>query len=144
MKKAIRVICVFLVVSVLMGVPVCVSANENQRASAYFSVYYLYLEKTSGNHFGIYYDVTGTGIMQEIGVKEIVLYRSQDGVDWEVSCTYRSTIHTNMICKNTGTHDGSFIYCGSAGYRYQAAITIYAKNSNGSATRTVYTNILYL
>lgn len=144
MKRITSCICLMLVMGIILAAPVCAMTNENQRASSFFRTYLLYLEKTSGNHFGIYYDVTGTGTMQEIGVEEIVLYRSQDGVNWETACTYKSSIHTNMICTNTVTHDGYFIYCGTAGYRYQAEIKLYAKDSRGSATLTVYTNVLYL
>lgn len=145
MRPFVKSICALLALAILLALPVHASAGDNQRASIFFRTYAAYLEKTTTNHFTINYDVTGTEKMDEIGVSEIVLYRSLDETNWEVACTYKSSVHTSMICENTGTHDGYFLYCGTLGYYYQAKVTLYAKKTGvGTGYYYVYTNIIQL
>ena len=144
MKKFIRLICMLLVFSVFLAVPVYAQTATESRGSAFFASYGTDLYKTSSTSFQIWFDVdANAATMQELGASEIVVYRSADKQSWARMTTYRSSIYSQMIAYNTGSHIDYVTY-GSAtsGYYYRACITFYAKNSTGIGERDVYTEII--
>ena len=144
MKKALRFICILLVVSVFLTIPAYAKTVAETRGSAFFASYGTDLYKTSSTSFEIWFDVVANAsTMQELGVSEIILYRSADRQSWSEIKLYQKGVYPQMIAYNTTTHGGYVPYnFATSGYYYRAYITFYAKNSTGIGERDVYTEIL--
>ena len=145
MKKLVRVISMLLVCGLLFVVPAQAASAVEPRASAFFSSYGTDLYKTSSSSFQIWFDVVanaGTS-MQEIGVSEIVVYRSADQQSWTKTRTYTMGNYSQMVAYNTQSHIDYVTYnYATSGYYYTARVTFYAKNSTGIGERDVYTEII--
>ena len=144
MKKLVRVICVLLVCSLLFAVPAQAASVAEPRASAFFSSYGTDLYKASSTSFEIWFDVdANASTMQELGVTEIIVYRSANQQSWTKMKTYTVDDYPEMVDYNTGSYAGYVTYnYATTGYYYTAYITFYAKNSTGIGERYVYTEIL--
>lgn len=138
MRKLVRGISICLVICMIMAVPVCVSAADNQRASLFFMAHQVYILKTGGYGYQACYDVTGTGTMQEIGAKSLSVQRSEDGENWTTIRTYTSDTYPEMIAENTVTHDGEFSRLAAPGHYFRLKVVLWAKDSRGTGEMTVY------
>ena len=145
MKKTTRFVCMILVFALFIAIPAHTVDAADQRGSAFFAAYDTDLEKTGTKSFRIWFEVdanAGTN-MQQLGVSEIVVYRSADKQSWTRMTTYRKSIYPQMIAYNTIAHAGYLTYANATpGYYYRAYIWFYAKNSTGIAERDVYTEII--
>lgn len=127
MRRISQVICLLLIFSCIL--PICALANA--KASDYFEFDECFLNKVSSTEFDICFDVTGTGIMQEIGTSVITVQRSSDESNWTDLYTYRKADYPQMICANTAFHGTSLSYnSASPGYYYRAHVIFYAKKSD--------------
>ena len=144
MKKS-RIICVLLVMSLLLALPVSAESEEQTRASRFFISHDCFLTRVDSSTFRICFDVLGTGTMYEIGVSSIEVDRSADGENWSLMRTYDAEDYPQMLCENTGTHDGYITYrYANPGYYYRAYITFYARNSSGTGKLFRYTAVMQL
>lgn len=148
MKKFLRSICVVLIFSLLLTIPAYADTQKdtgsNTRASKFFSSYSYNLGKVSATTFEISFNVIANAAqMQEIGVSEIVVYRSIDQENWVWVKTYTPEDYPVMMATDTYFHGGYVTYRNAmpSGY-YTANITFYAKNSLGIGKRDVYTQIV--
>ena len=145
MKKFTRFICWILAISSLMTLSVLAQTGVESRASDFFAAHDTYLEKISENRFKIWFDVTGTDIMQILGVCEIEVDRSPDGANWELIATYEKAFYPAMVASNTCSHASYITYSNATpGYYYRAYVTFYAKNSTGTGKRFRYTATLQM
>lgn len=148
MRKYIRMICVVLVVCLVFAFPVSAESGSQSRASLYFAAHDCYLYKIDSSTFEIWFDVTATASalpLQVLGVSSVEVDRSPDGVNWSLIRTYDAEDYPQMLCENTGTHDGYITYrYATPGYYYRAYITFYAKNSSGSGKLYRYTATLQM
>lgn len=145
MKKIIRITCAFLAICLLLAFPAFAESESHTRASLFFTAHDCYLYKVDSSTFEIWFDVTATGMMQELGVCSIEVERSADGVNWSSMRTYDSDDYSQMICENTSTHEGCITYrYATPGHYYRAYITFYAKNSSGTGKRQRYTATLQM
>lgn len=144
MKKIIRLICMLLIISVFLTTTAYAQTVAASRGSAFFASYGTDLYKTSSTSFQIWFDVVANAsTMQELGVSEIVLYRSADKQSWASIKLYQKGVYPQMIAYNTGVHTDYVTYnFATSGYYYRAYITFYAKNSTGIGERDVYTEII--
>lgn len=144
MRKLIRFVCTILAFSLLLAVPAQAETVIGPRGSAFFSSYSTDLYKTSSTSFQIWFDVTSNvDTMDELGVSEIVLYRSANQQSWSRIKMYSMSAYAVMVEEDTTYHAGHVDYnFATTGYYYRARITFYAKNSTGIGERDVYTEIL--
>lgn len=144
MKKLTRFVCMILVCSLLLAVPAQAATVVEPRGSAFFSAYGTDLYKASTTSFEIWFDVdANASTMQELGVTEIIVYRSTDQQTWRKMKTYTPDEYPEMLDYNTGSYAGYVTYnYATTGCYYTAYITFYAKNSTGIGERYVYTEIL--
>lgn len=141
MKRFIKCICLVLSLALLLAVP---AQAAEARSSSFFTRSAVYLYETSSTTFQAWFDVTGTGIMDKIGAKEIKIQRSSDNENWTTMATYSMDNYSSLICENTSTHSACVTYTGSKGYYYRAYIKLYAKNETGTATWSRYTSSIYI
>lgn len=145
MKNTIRCICLILILSFLMAVPVSAQTEMETRASMFFSAHNTFLYKVNENRFKIWYDVTAVRTMDKLGVCEIQVGRSSDDVNWELMATYDKTFYPAMVASNTVSHTGYVTYYSATpGYYYKAYVTFYAKDSRGTGKLSRYTAVLQM
>lgn len=148
MKKITCLLLVIICLSMSIISPVSaagIGTTVEPMASSYFAVHSVSLQKTSSTSFRVWFDVTAVGMMDELGVSEIEVQRSSDGVTWTKMRRYFPSHYSQMICENTCSHVDYVEYNdGIQSYYYRAYITLYAKNSSGSATRYRYTEVIRL
>lgn len=141
MKRFTQLVSLILVLALVLAVPAYAAES---RASAYFFKSSVYLWPTTGNTFEAWFEVTGTGMMEQIGASFIKIQRSSDDENWSTVATYSKEYYSNLIDRNTGSHSDYITYTGTSGYYYRAYIELYAKNSTGSGYMDRYTTSIYL
>lgn len=144
MKKLTRFVAMVLMLSLVLAIPAYAESTIDPRGSAFFGSYGTDLYKASSTSFEIWFDVdANAATMQELGVSEIVVYRSADQQSWTRMKTYTPTNYPDMLDYNTGSYAGYVTYnYATLGYYYRARVTFYAKNSTGIGERDVYTEII--
>ena len=140
MKLTARIICVLLVVSLLLAVPVLATENSS-RASAFFVSTCTYLYEVDGNEFGVWFEVTAKYKMDELGVSCIKIQRSSNQSSWTTVKTCYPSSYEQMISTNTAIHADGVTYTGTSGYYYRAKVTYYAKSGNSIGEYTTYSDI---
>lgn len=144
MKRFVQIICFMLVFLTVMSTTAFAAETPDPRASNYFGASSVYFWHVSGNSYQIWFDVTAVGTMKELGVSEIVVERSTDEVNWETVRTYYKSSYPQMIDTNSTRHASYVPFTATTGYSYRAVVTLYAKNSSGTAEMTEDTEILDL
>ena len=147
MKRYIRLLCIALVCGLFVSLPAQAAESTEivePRESAYFSLHSVLLTKTSATAFTVWFEVLANAqIMDEIGAREIRVYRSPDGETWSKVRTYNKENFPTMIDYNTGYHMASVNYTAAwEGYYYRATIILYAKTGNNIGERVRYTDIV--
>lgn len=144
MKRFIRSTSLVLAILMILVTPAFAAEESAPRASSYFVSASVYLHKTSATSFEAWFDVTGTHTMQKLGARSIKIQRSADGSNWETLRTYSMDSYSQLIGQNVFIHANCISYTGTPTYYYRAYITLYAKDSSGSAEWNLYTDPLKL
>lgn len=140
MKKFIQFICVILIFALVLPMTAFATEASTRRASEFFWTDSCYLQEMSSTEFRVWFDVTGTDIMDEIGTSVIIVQRSSDGSSWTDVKTYTKESYSQMVAYNTVQHSDYVTYSSAkSGYSYRACVKFYAKNSSGSAGLYRYT-----
>lgn len=84
----------------------------------------------------------GTGTMDEIGIKSIIIYEQQSDGYYDPVHTYTRYNTSGMISYNNYEHFKSVTYQGTVGTKYYAEIGFYAKDSDGNETLYHDSNIV--
>ena len=143
MKKTIRIMCLVTAVFILLTLP-CFAEEKSPYSSIYFCSYDSSICNPSGSTLEIWFDVTGNGAMDEIGVSSIELEYSSDEVHWFPAKTFLPEDYPQMICNNTGIAYDCVTYSGMYDFCYRAYVTFYAKNSRGQGYMTEYSETVYI
>lgn len=134
-SSAIRIIAIILVFAII--VPIGASATEVQpRASDYLSNYTAYVYRPGLGRAQVYFHVTGTDYMDELGVLSISLYESSDGGTtwtWKKTFTHDST--SGMLSYNDDYHSGHVTYWGSSSKIYKANVCVWGGKDGDGDTR---------
>lgn len=130
-----KVISLFLVIFFVFQTPVLANAAEpiQPRASDYLSVYSAYVYVTPAGEVQIWFDVMGTGDMDEIGALSIRLYESSDGTNWTRVETFLHEDCDTMLFYDDWYISSHVSYPnGSTTKQYKAYVGIWAgKNGDG-------------
>lgn len=139
-KRAI-VLVLALCVFFFQTVPVSAVATDNTvapRASYYLNAYNTYICDLGNGEIQIWYEVAGTGFMDEIGVLSIELYE----VNSDGSLTWLKTFlhedYSSML-----SYDDDYIYSyvsykGSSSKTYKAQVCIWAGKDGDGDTRYMW------
>lgn len=101
-------------------------------ASYYLDAYTTYICRVNGGEIQIWYEVMGTGDMDEIGVLSIELYEvnSDGSLTWIK--TFLHEDYDTMLAYDDWSHISYVSYQGSSTKTYKAYVGIWAgKNGNG-------------
>ena len=137
-----RVIAMFVVVALLIPTGITVNATEaiQPRASDYLASYGAYVYPAGNGKVSVYFNVLGTGYMDEIGALSIEIYESRDGINWVWTETFKFNSSFGMLGYNDNYHSGSVTYKGVAGRYYKALISVWAGKNGQGDTRYFWTS----
>jgi hypothetical protein len=109
------------------------ASNYSPQASLYIDSFDGIITANPGQKIEVLSTVTGTGIMDVIGVSTLNIQEYRSG-SWVTVKSWSSLYKYNSI-------QASFLttYQGVAGRKYRAVITFYAANSRGSDTKSLTT-----
>ncbi len=137
MQKKTSIVCIlaFLLVMTVSSV-----AGAAIQASEYINCYGAAIYTSSNGNFVIDFEIDGTGTMDMIGAKTILLQeRASSNDDWETVKTYSYLDYDNMMAYNARTLSSNVPYNGTVGYYYRAKVYFYAENG-GYDTREYITS----
>lgn len=141
MKRTKSVLCKLVVfcLVVALAVPTSVSAAQSEesvpRASYYLDAYNTYICDMGRGEMQIWFEVMGTGYMDEIGVLSIQVYESTNNVNWTWKETFLYEDTPGMLEYNDYQHFGHVTYHGIAGRYYKAYVCIWAGKDGKGDTR---------
>lgn len=139
----LRIVSFFLLISLLVSTPAYAAVNETfqPRASLYLTSYSTYICAMGGGDIQIWFEVMGTGTMDEIGVLSIELYESTDNVNWSWKKTYLSDDFDEMLVEKDYFHCSYVPYDGVANRYYKAYVCIWAGKNGGGDSRYRWTPV---
>lgn len=115
--------------------PLNVTAAENEirpYASNYLTAYNTYICDVGNGRHEIWFEVMGTGDMDEIGTLSIMLYEVNSDGSLKWVKTFLHEDYNNMLSYNDWYHYSYVTYQGSSSKTYKAYVCIWAgKNGNG-------------
>ncbi len=128
----------FLLIAVMLC-PMGAFAAES-RASYYLNSYSAYVYPSGWGNVQVWFDVTGTNYMDEIGALEIKLYESKDNETWSWVKTYTYNNYSGMLGYNNYTHSGHIEYDGTTGRYYKAYVCVWAGKDGDGDSRYFWTS----
>ena len=144
MKKTtnllIKAIALCLVLA--LAAPIAVSASEINTpapcASYYLDAYNTYICDTDDGNIQIWYEVMGTGYMDEIGTLSIMLYEvnSDGSLTWVK--TFLHEDYSTMLEYDDYYHCSYVSYKGSSNKTYKAYVCIWAGKNGSGDTRYMW------
>lgn len=136
-KKIISVLAILLVISIYASTA---ASAVSARASLYLSSYCASIYPSGSGNMSVYFDVVGTGTMDQIGVLSIRLQQKPSGSStWTTVQTYSHVNYTDMLADNTYYHSSSVSYSGISGYSYRAYVTVWAGKDGDGDSREILT-----
>lgn len=134
-STALKIIALCLVM--VLVVPVSVNAVETNPvmplASYYLDAYSAYVYVTSSGQVQVWFDVMGTGTMDEIGTLSIMLYESTNGTNWTWVKTFQHDSTSGMLFYGDDYVSSHVSWSGgSTSKQYKAYVCVWAgKNGTG-------------
>ena len=136
----LRVVSLMLVLMLIS--PITVVATEDPPAQPYASKYltaysgYVYI--TGTGQVQVWYEVMGTGNMDEIGVLSVMLYESTDNITWTRVKTFSHENYSSMLVEDDYYHSSYVSYQGSASKYYKAYVCFWAGKNGSGDTRYMW------
>jgi len=133
-KKLITILAIILIISL------SVAPVASAKASLYLDSYGAYIYPFGNGNITVYFDVFGTGTMDEIGALTVLLQQKPSGSStWTTIKRYSYIDYPNMLGYNTHYHPSSVSYSGVSGYYYRAYVTVWAGKDGGGDSRQILT-----
>lgn len=130
-RKPTLVKVITLLLVIVFVCPINANAVE-PRASDYLEAYSAYVYPAGWGKVQVWFNVDGTGYMDEIGSLEIKLYESKDNETWTWVETFSFQDCSGMLVYNDYSHMGHVEYNGTIGRYYKAYVCVWAgKDGNG-------------
>ena len=141
-STAVRFIALLLIFSLIVPVYANAAVVETvqPRASAYLDNYGAYVYLPGNGQVQVYFNVTGTGYMDELGALSISIYESTDGVNWTWKDTFMHDLTPGMLSYNDDFHTGHVTYNGVVGRYYKAYVCIWGGKNGQGDTRYFWTS----
>lgn len=125
-----------------MGAWATTQETVEPRASAYLAAYTAYICAMGDGVLEIWFDVTGTRTLADIGVLKIYLYESRDNENWYWVKTYLHEDYDTMLAHDTYFHMSCVRFvAGAPGRYYKAYVQIWAGPEDGGNTRYMWTEV---
>lgn len=138
----IRLVALILTFALVLpiGANAAMVAPIQPRASYYLDSYSAYIYPAGDGKIQVWFTVTGTDTMEDIGCLTIQIYESSDNSNWSWVKAFNYTNHEGMMATNKWYHSGHVDYQGTTGKYYRAYVTIYAGENGDGDSRYFYTS----
>lgn len=137
-----KVVAFILVLS--LATPVSVNATTPEavmpRASDYLAAYTAYICAMGDGDLEIWFNITGTGPQEYLGVLTIYLYESTDNANWYWVETFLHEDHPQMLATNAWQNMSHVDYQGVAGRYYKAYVGIWGGPDDTGDARYIWTS----
>ena len=144
-KHSFAMKMIALVLAFAIMTPCNVSAVTSEPiqpyASKYLTSYNTYVCAMGSGKVEVWFNVMGTGTMDEIGVLSIKLYESTDQTNWTRVKTYSHENYSSMLEESDYYHCSYVSYQGTAGKYYKAYVCIWAGKNGSGDTRYMWTSV---
>lgn len=141
-SKSLLINTIALCLVFTLATPIGVNAETVEtitpRASYYLDAYNTYVCDMGNGRMEIWFDVMGTGDMDEIGVLSIYLYESMDNSSWRWVKTFQHENYSSMLAYNDWSHISCVSYQGIPGRYYKAYVCIWAGKDGDGDTRYMW------
>ena len=142
-KLLIKLLTIILVIS--LCAPICAQAavpeTVQPMASAYLMDYTAYICAMGDGNLEIWWEVTGTRTLADIGVLMVSLYESTDNSNFYWVKAFSDTNHPNMLWHDNYICIDHVDYEGVPGRYYKAYVQIWAGPEDGGDTRYIWTPV---
>lgn len=141
-----RSLAALLIVTLFISFSVSAASAETMQpyASRYLDSYNSYVYPAGGGKIQVYFSVTGTDYMDELGVLTIQIYEcttnSSYQNDWTWKATYKHNTTSGMLSYNDFYHSGHVDYQGVAGRYYKAYVCVWGGSDGTGDTRYFWTS----
>lgn len=144
-KKSTFVRFTALLLAIVLAIPAFGNASAAEtvqpRASAYLSNYGAYVYLPGDGEVRVYFNVLGTGFMDELGALSIQIHESIDGTIWYWKDTFKHDLTPGMLSYNDNYHSGYVSYDGIRGRYYKAYVCIWGGKDGDGDTRYFWTSV---
>ena len=144
-KKNIFMELVAIILTLALVAPISVSAAMPETvtplASHYLMGYTAYVCAMGDGNLEIWFEVTGTGTQEYLGVTTIFLYESTDNVNWYRVDTFLHADYEQMLLTNAWEVVDYVPYEGVAGRYYKAYVGIWGGPDPGGDSRYIWTDV---
>ena len=134
-----------LLLAIILTIPSFCSAASAEsiepRASAYLSNYGAYVYLPGDGEVQVYFNVTGTGRMDELGALSIQIHESIDGTIWYWKKTFTHDSTADMLSFDEFFHSSYVSYDGIRGRYYKAYVCIWGGKDGDGDTRYFWTSV---
>jgi len=147
MKSFTSKVRVFIAVCLILALSVPVTANASQVedvmpcASYYLDSYNTYICTMGSGKLEIWFEVMGTGDMDELGTLSIKLYESSNNSSWTLVKTFLHENNSSMLAEDDYFYCSYVPYQGTAGKYYKAYVCIWAGRNGSGDTRYLWTPV---
>lgn len=139
----VKLIAIALVISLCapIGAQAAVPETVQPMASAYLMAYTAYICAMGNGDLEIWWEVTGTRTLADIGVLRVYMYESTDNSDFYWVETFTFTEYPNMLWHNNFFSMDHVDYEGVPGRYYKAYICIWAGPEDTGDARYIWTPV---
>ena len=139
----VKLVAVILVIALMAPISVSAAMPETvmPMASDYLMGYTAYICAMGGGDLEIWFEVTGTGTQEYLGVMRIYLYESTDNVNWYWVKSFGHTDYDQMLLTNAWQNIDYVPYEGVAGRYYKAYVGIWGGPDPGGDSRYIWTTV---
>ena len=127
----VRLLSLFCAIVLLFTISVSATAD---RASDYIDYTFVDCYVADGTVIYVTFAIGATNFMDELGASKIAIYE-KSGSSWSSVHTF-DKYDTGMISSGVGFYGNTISYTGEDNTEYKVVITLYAKDSTGSDSRT--------
>lgn len=137
----VRVVAAILILAMMIPVGASAATAETiqPRASSYLDSYNAYVYLPGDGEVRVYFNVQGTGYMDELGVLFIELYESTDGSSWDCVKTFNHYAISGLLSYDDYYHSGYVSYNGTVGNYYKAYVCVWAGKGGSGDSRYFWT-----
>lgn len=131
--------CLIIALATPVSATPAAANSATPRASYYIDAYNTYICPMGGGELQIWYEIMGTGDMDEIGTLSIRLYESNDNIIWTWVYTFFHESNPTMLAYDDWYHCSYVSFPGTRGKYYKAEVCLWAGKDGGGDSRYMWT-----
>lgn len=130
-KKFNKILALGIVIAICLSCSAfAIDIPVSPNASSYLASYGAYCYANGNGNFTVYFDVTGNGYQNYLGVSSVVIRQSSNGGStWSTVYSFNYPSVSRLMGTNCMYYDNYVTYYGTAGYEYYAILYFWGGSS---------------